>query len=1557
MASYDDDPDDDDDFAPSSTPHNIRVRHVASLPPPPSKSRSGQSAFHQPPSSSSSSSSSSSRNSSHPVKRMGLESMHGEQLLDQTPILSQDRAMDSVSSQHAAAKPRRRALPLSLKKPLFRETSSQKPLTAASVLQVQGISTETDSAAALTQETVSSSQGSDDDINVLEHQEYVMDRLVYSQSSTGGEVLAVDDSFPQETRGWSLSPHTTNPFSVDLVATSPIVSPALDMKSCQRREESPNLGSMDSVVTSMMRTDDSYADPLETQSPGYPFDFVQDADEILECVICGKSLVHLDRERIAYHINNCIDEQQTLQSLETNYTLSQSVSSSQGEFAGAQVDYLSRVKRCPICKLEWPLRGKTKSGGGSSAAPRKARQKVDHMKRCAQTHGQTTASLIYQIRLLKDTYKRSLSQATGVPSDQDGSKQKECYSDPKANTATQQEAQSAVRKTKTSVLAKRQVESLTDTADADFISDAIITTVHAPTPSRPTKVSRHQQSEADQQDEGLQMALAISMSLQSSDDNLTGASRSASSFGNSAEASVWSMVPQDRGSSRKASRRRRQTEREKNETTVLPYAEVQHLIQANVHALLFPDTDDVGNTRAAASTQLDSTVDLIDSAAEPIHLKTPPWRPSRFSEPMELPLETALSQTSEPDTSSLPTESLWELSQLQDTRNVEYLNLPAVGERNGAALEPEVAFDREKYVSRFMQRFMLQKTREEEARHIEAAHSSNASPNPGEPSIPTRSGPDRRSEDSKFTSPLWSASKCHKTSLRNFHKLNLEASSRVVQAEIIKHLEVMEQQIQQAKRDAYHKILSSLKERRTAVDLSDMGPPDILIIEDDEREEGVGSDDDVFQSPDTYPEPSSPLLRYSRPSELFYRSPSPPDHGPYSSQLSDTSAKQHGDDGGKEGHDGTYEDHIHDDLYYHNPDDTEELENRNRSCTLVYSPNANLLETPQDTTFANGTTSSIQPIELDMLLSPEASSNIPSQEDTSFSRRISSSSDLPPPLDFAKLGYYGAVSLSTPIPIECSVTETEPTAAVMNWSGITTPKRKRRTRDSGSTGEKMANEGEEEDVLKVPSRPRSAYKTRVGLPVLSSTTQSQVQRLKRSVLDGLPLLKTASSIAGSTSALISDNTVGSGDDDEDYREQVATGSQNERMDTQIDKGKAPHTPSRPRWGRPKNIVSSQSTVGSTPYATASVAVSPPPLDRAAAAASTAAGPRTPQTPSTRKKSRAVLRAEALAAESAKLVANIRSQRRMPEYSKMSVARLRLAATTFGLKAGNKKLLVEQLTTIWENLNPNPPSDDSGDMGQEQAEAVGGSSNIHVVDDNDDSEDDGTGGGDGDFSPRPSYAKRSVPSSNMPMEISSSQFSLQQLTGTTMNFNLAQDQDQDDDMELGLTRMPYTAAEGNGNSSREQRWLPTTFQSMDDDHSPIVSEEEQNGADTEQESEQGSEQEDVADEETLRSQAGLVDNQELSAPQQELAPPVPNLDRQLLEFLNRTAHFRRQLLTYKPLDLEQVWQECQASSVECTRVQLRQFLDQQGIVCIVPAHSTLGSWRKMRSKKRKRTGAK
>lgn len=564
-----------------------------------------------------------------------------------------------------------------------------------------------------TQESITSSQGSvdysrdqahhDHDHNLSTVQEDNNDTINNNNNDDEYTNGAAEDDMEHYNTRWSMSPEISNPFLSDLVAApSRPLSSSISVASGHYNHDFLTMSTFHDVST-----------PRDTQTE----------EETTECVICGKDLSHLDSGRIAFHINNCIDEQQEEQTAIQSLDLDSSVqpSASQGEFAGARVDYLARVNKCPICKQDWPLK----------AQSRKARQKVEHLKRCAKVHKKSVQSLLYQMRLLKERYERSLALGTPMidsvgasqevePADQiEEAGQESTQGQASRGSAPPPKSKSKPKPKPTTV--PMQVISFTDTADADFTSDAIITTVHAPVPTR-SKQSKLNRLLEDQNDESLQLALAISMSVEGSDGGSTSASRAGSPSG-SGGATKWALVPKSKGTNK----RRKRSEREMNETTILPYAEIQDLIQANVTALLFPEDE--------AGTQVKESLEEGRQSKMHRGLQTPPWRPSRFASgsssrpPVTSELDSNLSQSSEVSQTS-PKRSLWSLSRLKDTGGISDLSLDGLSEERPEAQVEEghrsrseepssgpmsTSFDRDHYVTRFMKEYLQRERDDREA--------------------------------------------------------------------------------------------------------------------------------------------------------------------------------------------------------------------------------------------------------------------------------------------------------------------------------------------------------------------------------------------------------------------------------------------------------------------------------------------------------------------------------------------------------------------------------------------------------------------------------------------------------------------------------------------------------------------------------------------------------------------------------------------------------------------------------------------------------------------------
>ncbi|KAF9318518.1 hypothetical protein BG003_011062 [Podila horticola] len=1331
-----------------------------------------------------------------------------------------------------------------------------------------------------TQESITSSQGSVDHSRDQEHHGHDYNISTVPENNNNDEYSngkAAEDNMDHYNTRWSMSPEISNPFLSDLVATP-----------------SRSAASSSISVTSSHYNDDSFTMPT-FQDVYSPLDTQMEA-ETTECVVCGKELSHLDSGRIAFHINNCIDEQQEEQTAIQSLDLDSSVqpSPSQGEFAGARVDYLARVKKCPICKQDWPLK----------AQSRKARQKVEHLKRCAKVHKKSVQSLLYQMRLLKERYERSLALGTPMESDPVEASQEAAKSADQNEEAVEESTQDQVSRSSAPkpkpkpTTVPKQVVSLMDTADTDFTSDAIITTVHAPVPTRP-KQSKLTRLLDDQNDESLQLALAISMSMEGPDGGSASASRAGSPSG-PGSATKWTLVPKVKGTNK----RRKRSEREMNETTILPYAEIQNLIQANVTALLFPE-EDIGT----------DVMDPLDRQPK-FHrgLQTPPWRPSRFASgstsvpPVTSELDANLSQSSEVSQTS-PKTSLWSLSRLKDTDSISTLNLDGLNnERQDAQVEegqeepasgsPSTRFDRDQYVTRFMKEYLQ---REKDDRQSMSRTSSSAPVFiPHDSNVVLDEEP--RGQDNKYASPLWSVANERRTSMLEENQRKKQKAAQILESKIRQHLDELEEQ-----------ILSSLEKYNEQVRRPKIPSPvkHILVSEDegehgddgnrsnnDEQEHGMDMED-IANTQDTldlddYPRPSSPLLRFSRRAEEEEKGTVAPSPSHVIELHSDPPVSDH------------YSFDYNQDISFDNnysPNDNN-LSPRNRD----YSPgnnNYNIDPSPVgsatlelDRSMELGQVDELVDNVGVLVYSPPVSpqngiTRVPprsqrryDQSDTSFS----SPPQLPPPLDFAKLGFPGAADL-TRVPVDEPELAPPPldTQSILSpgligrrldrmrtigssngslddaddfpednlqtsddtsrWRNVSTPKRKVRSRgrDTNHANGQNHDDGDEvgdsEDIpTRVPRRPKSATKTRSIAPIERTTTS--VTRY------GADFMSRANQFAASQSQSQLEDTI--------------------------------------------------ATAGALP-------------------SSSQAGLATPS----RKKNKSSLdvRVEAMARESARLADNFRKQHQVPDYQSMTVAQLRQVAETFGLKSMKKNVLVGQLTEIWHKLNPNPKP-----RPEPEPELVEDDQDR----DRDQDEDDGI----------PHVVNGTFDESSF----GSSQG--QRYTGKGKG--------RADDYESVRSSRRHDAYTifssdldegGEGSSGSES--------DLDDDSNDEEEEDEDMDLDPENEGEGSYER---------LSRGGFGGggpdgNDDLDdlgkEDSEDREQTSPTLERRLLQFLNSRSNFRKQILLYKPLDLEVVWAECDAAGIECTRKELRQFLDRRGIICIVPADSVVGSWRKTRAKRQKR----
>ncbi|KAG0201404.1 hypothetical protein BGX33_010339 [Mortierella sp. NVP41] len=1444
---------------------------------------------------------------------------------------------------------------------------------------------------------------------------------------------AMDYSHDHKAR-WSLSPQIENPIRSDLVATTTSARTSPIPETAPAQPSSPSLSDVDDDAT-----DTPYSMTISITSTMQTDDYLPSTlggDDMVECVVCGKLLTHLDSARVEYHINNCIDEQQqyqdAAQSLDLKTDLSR-ISASQGEFAGAQFDYLARVKRCPICKLDWPLKGKAKAG--TATPPRKARHKVEHMKRCAKSNKRTIQSVLYQVRLLKERYERSLVLGTPIESDPLGGSQ-DAGREPDAEERDQssdeiqpEELQTRVRrKPKAISTTKKQVVSLADNVDADFSSDAIITTVHAPTPVQP-KMTKLQRMHQDQQDDGLQLALAISMSMCDPDSGIPTESNSGSPSGTPGPSTSWSMTP---AVVRKGTKRRKQTDRDRNETTVLPFAEIQHLIQNNVQALLFPDIEE------SAVPEFSSD----DHDSNGASMRTPPWGPSRFTgDTSDADVEVNLSQSSEAGMTS-PVKSLWNLSHLKDTRSVDNPDQqeaqPVEGEQESrvARIEPGsgFAFDNDKYVSRFMRRYIRQEQKD--------MSRSSPSAEPAD-SVVSDQG------SSKFTSPLWSVSRSRRIS---FKEQREEMDAKALKSEIVGHLDEMQRTIQQAKRVAYFKILESIERHPVAAArLTPSRSQEPVIIKESNAPDnnGVFDEDTATFSQDVYQGPSSPLLRYSKvleaeepvPPRPLSASPSPPPsrNDPVEDKVDSPVREALSQDLNKccnvEDTVDDYEPYQDDDfsvgIMMYSPSPPRQGNNspsppRQGRYSLTpplerysptppperYSPTPppghysppprrDRYSTPprQDRYSASPRQQPDSPPTITIMNSykaarPTAINRRPPPAKPSRGKKkakappVSSPGDLsadelPPPLDFAKLGY--PINLADPGSPDNDAFDATHLDQESRWANVTTPKKPGQTKDATAT--------DADSPLKMPRRPRSSYK--IG-KLLLPARQVQQEMTKR---------KAASSSSIQLDPLPPTSAVG-GEGGIEELSNWPTVSQRiaaRRKAALQDAGEssssqpmaAPQGPALGSSGHSALVESyrkaaaraRQAAQGSSQTMALSQSLSFS-QSQTQTQPSSQSGTRTPS----KKLSRAAIRAQEFAAEAARAVETMKLQETMPNYSKMTVSTLRMFAMSFGLKATTKALLVDQLTAIWESVHSGTPKSDEqrkeGDGAAEdgsndgESSSRGGQLELETRRQQDWDRDrdrervepvtrSGRLSQDDPAPPSPPFQSvdDTAPGYMSPILTDSDDA----YNNNDNHYDYDNDYETNFDMDYDNNYQNFDNDLDNHDAGRYDYGLNNDLNS--DPGEPFVNtkcggakgghqkdsyKDVDAGAGGDDEAEESDDEED--DEHDLSQLSAHDDDDEDGgdgeegmecSDQEEPVVAPPTLERQLFDFLNKATHLRKQYLTYKPLDLELVWEECTAAQIRCTRQQLRQFLDKQSIICFVPAHSTLQSWHKTRSKKRKR----
>ncbi|KAF9971269.1 hypothetical protein BGZ73_005817 [Actinomortierella ambigua] len=333
---------------------------------------------------------------------------------------------------------------------------------------------------------------------------------------------------------------------------------------------------------------------------------------------------------------------------------------------------------------------------------------------------------------------------------------------------------------------------------------------------------------------------------------------------------------------------------------------------------------------------------------------------------------------------------------------------------------------------------------------------------------------------------------------------------------------------------------------------------------------------------------------------------------------------------------------------------------------------------------------------------------------------------------------------------------------------------------------------------------------------------------------------------------------------------------------------------------------------------------------------------------------------------------------MPDFEHMSVPRLRLAATSFGLRLGNKRKMVDELKAIWMRMNAPPPA-----LSQTVAESApqgaavlsqgsttlaktnGGSSrqqpSSQVQDYNGAEEDrddfmqeDSSLLGPDDRGMQSPFVERQNASRNPPVRAdrtagpSTRPSGSQTARGRTGSRSGRAAHNNDVVMEGGENGQDdfEQGQEGSENGNYDDDLEDDdddemeVFSPLDPDRMRMSMEDIILPASASQP--QGSD--DVGQGSSMSS-SSFGRSGSASA----LGVLPADVDRRLYRFVASTPDLYRQCLLYKPIDLEELWERCQKADIQVSRQHLRLFLDRRGIVCFIPAHSPLSSWRKTRTK--------
>ena len=543
--------------------------------------------------------------------------------------------------------------------------------------------------------------------------------------------------------------------------------------------------------------------------------------------------------------------------------------------------------------------------------------------------------------------------------------------------------------------------------------------------------------------------------------------------------------------------------------------------------------------------------------------------------------------------------------------------------------------------------------------------------------------------------------------------------------------------------------------------------------------------------------------------------------------------------------------------------------------------------------------------------------------------------ELPPRLDFAKMGYHKADELAD--------LETPDNEASGGWANVTTPKKSRRSnkvlgRSTYKFGKLLPGQSQSQQETPIRKAPTAASIS-VRLEPLPATSAVGGE----GGLEELGNWPTASQLIAARRAAA---LQGGEQELQPPSSQILTSPRRPAVSSQPAvspcrskvSSQSAVSPRRPAIGRPgSNLVESYRKAAirarNAANGTLQALTESQPQKSSQSqnqSQSQSLSQTAPHTP-TNKAARA--RAKEFAAAAARAVETMKAQESVPRYDLMSVSTLRMLAVGFGLKATSKKLLSEQLTAIWERVHENTPKANRQEEGVSvQTEALNNGESSSRGDklqqdrwrDMDQDERAARSnqllGQDDRTSSPPSFQSLddTAPGYMSPI-LSDNDHTYDRLFDNDNHYDTNYDMDYDNnyrnfdnDLQLDNYSREYKYdLDNDAGSDRGETFVNTkrgrgggvgavkdgkrkesNYKDEDDADGGVDGDQESEGSDEEDDFSQLAQGDESEDDD------GDDEDMEESSDQEEPVITPPTLERQLFDFLSKASHLRKQYLTYK-----------------------------------------------------------